>query len=166
MENYSFLPFPDLPSAAESAYAAVLPELEALSAAALESVDVDVPKVVQTVLAALPDILALVPQIAEELPLFDIRTVKHLERRALALAHAHDMYVAERRPGPTLLVGDDRGSGQARTDLLRDCAWTLLKWTYGQTRLAVQFVRRNERDADGIAPGLYGQMVAVGRNDL
>jgi hypothetical protein len=128
----------EFPDRAERAYAAVLPELEAQPDTALESVDVDVTKAVTLVLGALPDILALAPQIAEELPFFDIRIVKGLEARALALAHAHHLAAEQGNTVP------------------RNRAWALLKRSYDQTRAAIRLIRHQEQDTDTIAPPITG----------
>ncbi|MEY4550417.1 MAG: hypothetical protein RL685_6612 [Pseudomonadota bacterium] len=73
----------------DAAYAATLPAMAALPTTELLAVNVDLMSAVTTVLAALPALRALRPQIARQLPAFDLQRFDNLEQYAHALGHVH-----------------------------------------------------------------------------
>ncbi|MEY4545742.1 MAG: hypothetical protein RL685_1937 [Pseudomonadota bacterium] len=73
----------------DAAYAATLPAMAALPTTELLAVNVDLMSAVTTVIAALPALRALRPQIARQLPAFDLQHFDQLEQYARALAHVH-----------------------------------------------------------------------------
>jgi hypothetical protein len=75
-------------------YEKVLPELQALPAAALAPLNIDVESVVKTVLRALPRILKFAPRISRTLSDFDVRQLTRLREHVLALRHAQALFVA------------------------------------------------------------------------
>ncbi|HVY49755.1 MAG TPA: hypothetical protein VHB21_27865 [Minicystis sp.] len=79
----------DTPRLAADAYAAILPEIEALPASSVRPITVDIPRAVSIALGASPAIAALRPAIVEELPDFDTSAVDGLDRYALGAWYAH-----------------------------------------------------------------------------
>jgi hypothetical protein len=77
-----------LQASPEHAYRRLLPELLALPPEDLIQVNRDLKEAIATALGALPNVLALAPDMAR-LPDLDLRAIKNLETYALALEHAH-----------------------------------------------------------------------------
>jgi hypothetical protein len=96
----------------------VLPELLAVQPGELIAVNRDVAFAVSTVLGALPEILALTPEMAE-LPGFDVRLVKSLEAYALALRHANEQRDAAAESWPDVQPLLEEG-GRLRARLRAD----------------------------------------------
>lgn len=80
----------------ETAFAAVLPELEALPASRARPINVDVMDAVTVVLGALPALRSLRAELEQQLPQFDLARFDRLEQYALALAQAHVLYGGKR----------------------------------------------------------------------
>lgn len=76
----------------EAAFAAVLPEIQAVADDELVPINVDVVGAVTLVLGVLPELRALRPQIVDELPRFDVARFDKLEQYALALNHCHVLH--------------------------------------------------------------------------
>ncbi len=102
----------------EAAYAAILPEMSALSEQQLEPMNVEVVSAVTTVLGCLPELSALRPEIVRHLPLFDIERFDKLKAYTLALNHAHALHRGTASPRTSLAE-----AGDALTDL-RDRLYT------------------------------------------
>jgi len=103
----------------KEAYERHLPEFQALSVDELVIVNVDISLVVTTVLGSLPEILALAPEIAEQLPKFDLARIKNLESYAMALSHANTLYLLANQPPDALQALIDEGT-KLRETLLAD----------------------------------------------
>jgi hypothetical protein len=84
------------------AYDRLSAEMDAVPHGELESVNVDVPKAITTVLGAMPEVAALRPRVVAELPKFDIAKFDRLEDYALALGHAQAVYLAASEPQEAL----------------------------------------------------------------
>lgn len=97
------------PSPRYSAFEKTLPEMAALDAKDLITINVDVPTVTAGVLARLPGLRALRPTIEAELPKYDLAKFDDLERIALAVQHAHARYVAASTPPSELIALSDEG---------------------------------------------------------
>ena len=90
------------PTRFEEPYRRHLPEFQALALEELVVVNLDIATVVTTVLGALPEILALSPEISAQLPRFDLNRVKNLESYAMALSHANTLYLLATQPPDSL----------------------------------------------------------------
>ncbi|HWA71558.1 MAG TPA: hypothetical protein VG937_04480 [Polyangiaceae bacterium] len=95
-------------SFAES-YKRVLPELMAIPAEEVKLVNLDVAVMTSTVFGALPEILALLPQFAEEQPKLDLKPIRNLEAYAMALSHAHTLHMMASQPLDSLQPLMDAG---------------------------------------------------------
>ena len=91
----------------EAAYAAILPEMSALSEQQLEPMNVEVVSAVTTVLGCLPELSALRPEIVRHLPLFDIERFDKLKAYTLALNHAHALHRGTASPRTSLAEAGD-----------------------------------------------------------
>ena len=76
-------------NASSDAFDRILPEMLAINADRLRSVNVDVPTVVARVLGAAPRVLALRVDIVRDAPLVEIKLLDNLEDYAYALQEAH-----------------------------------------------------------------------------
>jgi hypothetical protein len=76
----------------EAAFAALLPEIEAVSEDELVAMNLDVVGTVTLVLGVLPELRALRAQIVEELPRFDLERFDKLKQYALALNHTNALH--------------------------------------------------------------------------
>ncbi|WP_438000129.1 hypothetical protein WMF26_09900 [Sorangium sp. So ce185] len=85
---------PAAPLKAATAFNEALPEIEALSADRLIAVNLDIPRVVSQVLGVLPGLLALRPDIAEQLQKHDVALLERLETYALAAWYAHLVWLS------------------------------------------------------------------------
>jgi hypothetical protein len=99
----------------EEPYARLLPEFKALAVEELIAINLDIPLVVTTVLGAGPEILALADRIAKELPEFDLASLKKLEDYAMALSHAHTLYLMASQPPDSLQTLVDEGTSLRET---------------------------------------------------
>ncbi len=70
----------------------------ALTTADLASINLDIPTAVTTAIGALPEIVALRPEIVKALPKLDLEQFDALEAYVLAVAHAHGEYAAATAP--------------------------------------------------------------------
>src|SRR4051794_35674707 len=89
-------------SSAPAAYRQRLTDIMAVPDAELMHINLEVPLVVTTVLGTLPELQGLRSRIAAELPSFDMARFDALESEALALSHAHALFVAATKPTMTL----------------------------------------------------------------
>lgn len=80
---------PQAPAKSAEALAKVKPEMAALAADDLGTINVDIPQSVSLVLGVIPQIMPLRAQIAESLPDHPIAALDKLEAYALAAYHAH-----------------------------------------------------------------------------
>jgi hypothetical protein len=80
-----------------AAYARLEPEIAAIAPEQLAHLCIDVHDAVTTVLGAVPKILRLRQQVSV-LPFFDVSAMDRLLDCALALGHAHTLYLAESKP--------------------------------------------------------------------
>lgn len=101
------------------AYLSHLAEFQALKAEELVVVNLDIATVVTTVLGSLPEILALAPEISEQLPKFDLGRVQALESYAMALSHANTLYLLATQPPDALQALVEEGTSLRET-LLTD----------------------------------------------
>ncbi|WP_437945885.1 hypothetical protein WME98_34055 [Sorangium sp. So ce296] len=85
---------PAAPTQAATAFNKTLPEIEALSADRLIAVNLDIPRVVSQVLGVLPGLLALRPDVAEQLQKHDVALLDRLETYALAAWYAHLVWLS------------------------------------------------------------------------
>lgn len=83
---------------AREAYEALAQEIAAVPAEQVLPAHLDIPTVVGTLLAKLPAIRALRPEIVSELPSFDLAQFDRLENLVLALDHAHGAYLVATQP--------------------------------------------------------------------
>lgn len=60
--------------------------------------NLDVPLMASTVFGALPEILALLPEIAEQLPKLDLQPIRNLESYAMALSHGNTLHMMAVQP--------------------------------------------------------------------
>lgn len=91
---------PELP--VENVFESVRPEMDALNADELVPIKLDLSAAVTTVLGVLPELRALRNQIVEELPAFNLARFDKLEAYALALAHAHAVFLSTTQPPDNL----------------------------------------------------------------
>jgi len=110
-------------NSAPAAYKRLLPDIMAVQDTGLVHINLDVPLLVTTVLGTLPELRGLRARIASELPQFDLATFDALEFRALALSHAHALFVAATKPTMTLPELIDAAT--KRRDLLYSDAMAL-----------------------------------------
>lgn len=76
----------------EAAYKSTLPEMAALGQSGLSPINVDVVNAVTTVLACLPELRAIRPEIEKHLPTFNLQRFDKLEQYTLALNHANAIH--------------------------------------------------------------------------
>lgn len=93
------------------AYDHNVPAMKALAADALATVNVDIPSAGTTVLGAMPEIVALRAEIADAMPKFDLHTLDGLEGYALAMLHAHSLYIASSTPSGEVATILEEGIG-------------------------------------------------------
>jgi hypothetical protein len=96
----------DMPSRLASAYARVLPEMDALPASEVITINIDVPTAVTSALGAWPKISMLRSELAMRLPDFDVAQLDRLEAYARATAHAHALYMAASSPTGLQQLGE------------------------------------------------------------
>jgi hypothetical protein len=87
---------------ATETYERVMPELRNLLLDELTSINLDIPSVVATTLGALPEIRGLRPEIAKQLPDFDLAAFDKLEDYAFTLNEAHMRYLTATQPADDL----------------------------------------------------------------
>ncbi len=105
------------------AYDWLLPEIIAVPAEQMKTVDIDVPAAVSRILGAMTMIQALRPRIVLELPKFDLRRFDKLEAYALALNQAEAQYLAYERPATMLTALAEEAS--AMRERFASEAWAL-----------------------------------------
>jgi len=103
------------------AYQHLIDEIRKVPDADIVTINIDVPTAVTTVLGALPGILTFRPQIATDIPSFDLARLDKLESYTLALGHAHTLYLAASNPPESLVELSDTGT-KARELLLSDAS--------------------------------------------
>lgn len=101
------------------AYQHLLDEIRKVPDSDLITINIDVPTAVTTTLGVLPAIRGFRPQIATEIPSFDLVRFDKLELYTLALGHAHTLYLAASNPPESLGDLSDTGT-KARELLLSD----------------------------------------------
>lgn len=101
------------------AYGQVLPEITAFPQDRTRPINTDVPSAVTTILGAIAVIRSLRPRIVDELPKFDVERFDKLEVYALALNHAHTMYLTYQLPVAEASVLAERAA-KMRALLLSD----------------------------------------------
>jgi len=85
-------------SIARASYARVKPDFDTLRPDELAPINIDVGETVSTIVGVLPEVRALRPKIAEELPKFDLASFDKLEDYAWALSHAHTRFLTATQP--------------------------------------------------------------------
>ena len=86
----------------EHAFQTLLAEIDALPDAQTTQVNIDAETAAATVLRLLPALRALRPRIKRELPFFNLARFDKLEQYALAVRHAHQLYLGVRAPNTPL----------------------------------------------------------------
>src|SRR5258706_4408625 len=104
-----------------AAYQQLVEEIRALPPSDVIAINIDIPTAVTTALGALPEIRALRPRMAAELPQFDIARFDKLEAYTLAAGHAHALFLAASAPTESI---DELSTSAAasRTLLLSDAS--------------------------------------------
>jgi hypothetical protein len=93
------------------AYQTLLDEMLELAEDELVAVNVDIPAVVTTVLAALPAIRALRPQVIAMTQRYDLERFDKLEAYTLAVAYANSIFLAASQPPDSIdLLADEAAS--------------------------------------------------------
>src|SRR5262249_28473068 len=80
------------------AYRSLLPEFHALRAEELVAINLDIPAAVTRALGAAPKVAALKDRVVNELPRIDVERILRLTTYAMALSHAHTLFVLATRP--------------------------------------------------------------------
>lgn len=86
----------------EEAYNALLPKFRALSVEELVPINIDIPAAVTTALGVAPEMAAFKDEVALHLPQLDFEPVLHLDEYAMALSHAHTLYLMASQPVDSL----------------------------------------------------------------
>lgn len=81
-----------IPASTDAAFDLVVPEIAALPDEETLPVNIDVVTAATIVLGRVPALNSLRPQLAEQLPRFDLARFDQLEQYALALIHAHGLH--------------------------------------------------------------------------
>jgi len=92
------------------AYQRLVEEIRAVPVTALLTMNIDIPQAVTTALGALPELRAFRERIVKELPGFDITRFDKLEAYALAVGHAHSLWVAASVPMESLVALSDEAA--------------------------------------------------------
>jgi hypothetical protein len=121
------------------AYQHLLEEIRKVPDGEIITINIDVPTAVTTALGALPEIRTFRPQIATDIPSFDLVRFDKLEAYTLALGHAHTLYLAASNPPESLGDLSETGS-RARELLLSRCYGVGSAWLHR---------RREAEDAQG-----------------
>jgi hypothetical protein len=96
------------------AYQTLLDEMHDLAEDDLTTANVDIPKAVTTVLAALPKIRALRPQVMEMTQRYDLERFDKLEAYTLAVAYANSLFLAASQPPESIdALADEAASLRA-----------------------------------------------------
>jgi hypothetical protein len=82
----------------EGPFNALLPKFQALSSGEIASINLDIPSAVATALRVAPVVEALRDRVAKECPFFDAEPLQYLRRYALALSHAHALFLMASEP--------------------------------------------------------------------
>src|SRR6476620_10339641 len=82
----------------EEPYTELLPKFQALSPEEVVAVNLDIPSAVTTVLGVAPEVAALKERIGKECPQFETEPILNLEKYALAMSHAHTLYLMASQP--------------------------------------------------------------------
>jgi hypothetical protein len=101
------------------AYQHLLDEIRKVPDTEIVTINIDVPTAVTTALGVLPEIRTFRPQIATDIPSFDLARFDKLESYTLALGHAHTLYLAASNPPESISDLSDSGT-KARELLLSD----------------------------------------------
>lgn len=141
---------PQAPAKSAGALAKVKPEMAALAAADVASINIDIPQAVSVVLGVAPHLGSLRAQIVKALPEHPIHTFDNLETYALAVYHAHILSL----PPET---------AEDRVAALLEEATPLRENLLGD---AEALARRGLLDADAVAEIRKGQGNVDKANDL
>ena len=101
------------------AYEHLIDEIRKVPDEDLVTINIDVPTAVTTALGAVPQIRTLRPQIATDIPTFDLVRFDKLELYTLALGHAHTLHLAASSPPESLSEFSEAGT-ETRELLLSD----------------------------------------------
>jgi len=85
-------------TAFETHYATLLPEFKSLSTDKVEIVNLDITATVATILGAYPEIVGKADELRREVPNFDVDRMLLLDKYAMALSHAHTLYLVANKP--------------------------------------------------------------------
>jgi hypothetical protein len=102
-------------------YTNLLPKFQALHPDALDIVNLDIPTAVTTALGIAPEVASLKDRIAKECPLFDTDPILNLDAYAMALSHAHTLFLMASQPSDELAPLVEEGT-KLRETLLRDAS--------------------------------------------
>ena len=91
-------------------YEQLLPEFKALKPDEIVLVNLDIPTAVATVLGAGPEIRNLLPQMEKDLPGFDLERIRKLDQYAMAISHAHTLFLIASQPPDNLQPLVDEGT--------------------------------------------------------
>lgn len=118
--NQNSAPVPASPAVMHfrEAFERALPAAQALGAADLITINIDVPTAVTTATGALAEIVALRERIVKELPTFELKHLDELETYTKATAHAQALYSAASAPPEALQALNEQGL------LLRDLMYS------------------------------------------
>jgi len=94
----------------EEHYQALLPKFRALAADELVPINLDIPAAVTTALGVAPEVRALKERLVRELPLLDLEALMKLDEYAMALMHAHTLYLMAAQPVDSLQPLVEEGS--------------------------------------------------------
>lgn len=86
----------------EDAYNSLLPKFRALSTEELVPINLDIPAAVTTALGVAPELAAFKDEVAQHLPKLDFEPMLHLDEYAMALSHAHTLYLMASQPVDSL----------------------------------------------------------------
>ncbi len=104
-----------------AAYQQLIVEIRALPTSDVIPINIDIPTAVTTALGAMPEIRALRPRMAAEMPQFDIARFDKLEAYTLAAGHAHALWLAA--SAPTESIDElSQAATASRTLLLSDAS--------------------------------------------
>lgn len=145
-----------------AAFARFEPLIRAVHLQSLLLINIDVGHAVTVALGAMPRVKELRPAMVGLGSSINLALIDNVEGLAYALAHANDDFLQSTTASDSLPVLIEPGmrlrdlKEVAASTLVRQQAFTLFVKAYDEVRRAVSFLRWKERDADTIAPSLYG----------
>jgi hypothetical protein len=122
-------------TAFEKHYAELLPEFKALSPDKVDIVNLDITATVATILGAYPEIIGKAEELRSEVPNFDVEKMKRLDAYAMALSHAHTLYLVAAKPPDELEPLIQEGTA-LREVLFSDAAALVKRGLMNGARLA------------------------------